>query len=634
MVHRHAHHAHNRPLEARDPDNNNNFVVVYKTLDPDFDGEVAGYKTQEPDQPAPDTATKEHQNVGVGPPVAATKTEENPPKTTEEASATEKKPAETAGTTQEAHTTQKEVKETSQTENIKAEPTKATESGNDKPTTTEAQPKTTVESFVTSAAPSTDSSHGESQLAVTSSPTNADSAASASSTALGSQSDGISSGAKAGIAIGVILGVGVIAALVFFFVRRKKKEHGTEELADEKSFGAHGLPPPPPVSKSGRISTPPQLKVRPVTQFAPDLGNNGNVNPSAAMSGTVASRNLTGEASPSTPPKSAGSNPFKDPANPFSVATVSGTGQSGAAVAAGTAAVAGATAAASNTNDKSQFSDPVTANSDVRSPGQSSPSPVSVDGDSIASSTMAAAGLAGGGPGPMNVYRVQMDFNPSMDDELALRTGSLVRMLHEYDDGWALCVRLDRSQQGVAPRSCLSSRPVKPRARLPPGAIPGPRGPPRMGPHGSPIPPAGRIPSGPAATRFYPQGSRPRSPGGPGGPGYARAPYPGQSMPVQFPAVPGAGGQTIRQVSRSMSPAPYSFPGGQQPGIPVGQRQFSNSMSNMSPQIPSAPSKPSSPPATAEPPVLSSDAQTIASSVPSSPPAPPAISKPSHAQDI
>ena len=35
-----------------------------------------------------------------------------------------------------------------------------------------------------------------------------------------------------------------------------------------------------------------------------------------------------------------------------------------------------------------------------------------------------------------NVYRVLMDFKPSMDDELELRAGQLVRLAHEYDDGW------------------------------------------------------------------------------------------------------------------------------------------------------------------------------------------------------
>jgi len=40
------------------------------------------------------------------------------------------------------------------------------------------------------------------------------------------------------------------------------------------------------------------------------------------------------------------------------------------------------------------------------------------------------------GPPPSNVHRIQLDFKPSMDDELSLRAGQLVRLLHEYDDGW------------------------------------------------------------------------------------------------------------------------------------------------------------------------------------------------------
>lgn len=40
-----------------------------------------------------------------------------------------------------------------------------------------------------------------------------------------------------------------------------------------------------------------------------------------------------------------------------------------------------------------------------------------------------------------NVYRVLMDFVPSMDDELELKGGQLIRMLHEYDDGWVRIFR-------------------------------------------------------------------------------------------------------------------------------------------------------------------------------------------------
>ena len=36
-----------------------------------------------------------------------------------------------------------------------------------------------------------------------------------------------------------------------------------------------------------------------------------------------------------------------------------------------------------------------------------------------------------------------------MDDELELKTGQLVRLLHAYDDGWAMCIKLG---------NCISSR--------------------------------------------------------------------------------------------------------------------------------------------------------------------------------
>ena len=67
-------------------------------------------------------------------------------------------------------------------------------------------------------------------------------------------------------------------------------------------------------------------------------------------------------------------------------------------------------------------------------------------GSPVIAGTAGAAGFAGAagaagrpnGPpgGPNNVHRVQLDFKPSMADELELKAGSLVRMLHEYDDGW------------------------------------------------------------------------------------------------------------------------------------------------------------------------------------------------------
>ena len=51
-------------------------------------------------------------------------------------------------------------------------------------------------------------------------------------------------------------------------------------------------------------------------------------------------------------------------------------------------------------------------------------------------SSSAAAIAAAGGPANSTVHRVQLDFKPSMEDELELHAGQLIRLLHEYDDGW------------------------------------------------------------------------------------------------------------------------------------------------------------------------------------------------------
>jgi hypothetical protein len=57
-------------------------------------------------------------------------------------------------------------------------------------------------------------------------------------------------------------------------------------------------------------------------------------------------------------------------------------------------------------------------------------------GQSPGPSDSAAAIAADGGPAQSAVHRVQLDFKPTLEDEMELRAGSLVRLLHEYDDGW------------------------------------------------------------------------------------------------------------------------------------------------------------------------------------------------------
>lgn len=63
--------------------------------------------------------------------------------------------------------------------------------------------------------------------------------------------------------------------------------------------------------------------------------------------------------------------------------------------------------------------------------------PVEMPSPPIGAPAPLAPRPTGPAPGPEgNVYRILMDFTPSMEDELELRAGQVVRMLHEYDDGW------------------------------------------------------------------------------------------------------------------------------------------------------------------------------------------------------
>ncbi|KAF7337871.1 SH3 domain-containing protein [Mycena venus] len=53
-----------------------------------------------------------------------------------------------------------------------------------------------------------------------------------------------------------------------------------------------------------------------------------------------------------------------------------------------------------------------------------------------------------------NAATVRYEFIPSLPDELSITTGEVVRVLSEYDDGWALC-KNGRGDQGMVPLECL-----------------------------------------------------------------------------------------------------------------------------------------------------------------------------------
>jgi len=145
-----------------------------------------------------------------------------------------------------------------------------------------------------------------------------------------------------------------------------------------------------------------------------------------------------------------------------------------------------------------------------------------------------------------------------------------------------MCTRLDRSQQGVAPRTCLAANPSKPRPSN------GPRGP---GPNNS------RPMQSPTQGRMSPAMSRPMSPAGNPRMPFQRTASPGPNSPrlgtsngTRPPSLgPGAYNLTPRPLSpgprpapnRSMSPGPYGPGGARKPVMPAGQRRRSNSATNV-----------------------------------------------------
>ncbi|PGH09378.1 hypothetical protein AJ79_05690 [Helicocarpus griseus UAMH5409] len=541
--------------------------IVFVTVAPTFDGPIGGFRTQGP---------------GLGPPVQPTGRPENRP-------------------------TQKP------TEEVAPKPTP-------KPTETEKSKPTKAVSKSTKVDPNTlATSVSSSSSGSIASPTGLDGLNQASQTAVPTtKSDGgMTTGAKAGMAIGIILGVGLIAAIALFFIRRKKqRDNALTDFDNEKPYNsAPASASPPPMTRTLTATAAPQLNIRPITQFSPDFVNGSTsggfaagVAAGAAGAGAGAARSL-GE-KPSPPPKTPNNdpNPFNDPpANPFdspppgsapgtpaatngvpgelTVRTPSpGDARTPSPETLGTGVAATGTAVAAGT---------VGAVAVRRSLGTGKPqegAPPASPAMSLDSATAAAVNGPGGPPGPTNVHRVQLDFTPSMDDELELKAGQLVRLVHEYDDGWALCVRLDRSGQGVVPRTCLSARPVRPRPRNPSGQH-GPRGPP---PDGRSMSMSSQMSAGPhGSPRFQPPpNGRPGSPTG----GYRPYPPPqARSMsPAQFPQVPGSPARIPQP--RSMSPGPYGPGGANKPPMSAGQRRRSYSTgAAVSPNSP-LPSGPSPPP--------------------------------------
>ena len=249
--------------------------------------------------------------------------------------------------------------------------------------------------------------------------------------------------------------------LVFFCYRRRKKQtvnESYEKHDDEKaqsSFanegGLVGVNRPPSARSARGTSTAPQLSLRPLTEFSPDLAaQKARINalavagnPARAQANNPANpfgnhAEMSEKSAPSTQPASP-TNPFGNHAEtetplaqvpaPLRVRTPTPDVPAAAGAAAGVGAAAAAGGAARQNAPKPLILSPnrPTTNGSERP----MPSPAGTEFSMNSVSTATAAG-----PPATNVHRIQLDFKPSMEDELELRAGQLVRLLHEYDDGW------------------------------------------------------------------------------------------------------------------------------------------------------------------------------------------------------
>ncbi len=273
-------------------------------------------------------------------------------------------------------------------------------------------------------------------------------------------------GAKAGLAIGIILAIGAIASILIFCIRQRRQKAQMQRLEDEKSevdndpfFGNRA-----PSTRTARTaSTAPRLSLRPVTQFLPGFGDNR----SNSRANNIYSNDATATVPMQSQPPSSRSawerpmngdnqnraNPFGNHAETIDVvnangpSVIHGTGPGAEKIIAGAAAgdaagdAAGPAVGLTRGASKRGFG-PKPLDFTKTLPGVGPPSPAGTEfsmteapGTPIPTGGAAAIAAAGGPPNSA-VHRVQLDFKPSMDDELELRAGQLIRLLHEYDDGW------------------------------------------------------------------------------------------------------------------------------------------------------------------------------------------------------
>lgn len=315
-----------------------------------------------------------------------------------------------------------------------------------------------------------------------------------SSSAEASESDSgdISGAAKAGIVIGALAGILAIFIFVYlvFNSRRKKLARRRQQIEDDEKINgpfadSAEIRPVPPTKA-------PRLSLRPVTQFLPNFnaqhgerrqsrGIALTLNPvsNSALSrptgGSAWERPTTRSADPSRPDTGASlhPNPFHDnnrlPDEPVSPISSMGSFDHRVGVARTPDSIPEPVSpilgdddddndgddshrqqlgVASNLTRKTSIRKDLPKPLDLTKPPSPlyavPPSPSGTEfsmhsvapGQSPGPSASAAAIAAAGGPSQSTVHRVQLDFKPTLQDEMGLYAGQLVRLLHEYDDGW------------------------------------------------------------------------------------------------------------------------------------------------------------------------------------------------------
>lgn len=434
------------------------YQTVYETLSATFDGPIGGYSTLGQSDDEPKTTAAAVTPTQVAAPAATEKAQETTPTT--EAKAVETTPVSVAKNTKAIETSTEGTTlpgEIIATSSVDLSEHSTLAIATSTPTTLVQATKSV-----------------ESSSAVSASASDVAAAATASSSSAAttdSSSTETSGAAKAGIAIGVLGGVLVVGLLIFFLFSKRRKQLEKQQAQDNEKING------PMSAVNRRLSllstrtseTAPQLSVRPVTQlYMPNFGERRS-SKGAALALTVGANNANTEKDASrspwerpsashannpenpfgnnaerayTPTNEKPSNPFDNPENVVGVAQTTNSPHKNLAMM-GAAAGAGALAAGATVTRQASTRKNAPAPLDLTIP-PTPPSPAGTEfsvhsvapGQSPGPSRSAAAIAEAGGPAATAVHRVQLDFTPNMDDEMELRAGQLVRLLHEYDDGW------------------------------------------------------------------------------------------------------------------------------------------------------------------------------------------------------